>query len=173
MQPHLLVLGGARSGKSRYAESQAVKSRLDMVYLATAEAFDGEMAERIAHHQQSRAGRGWTTIETPRDLAATLKREARPGRVVLIDCLTLWLNNLVHAGLDVENACAQLCVALPGCPSPIILVSNEIGLGLVPETALGRAFRDQQGRLNQSLAAIVPHVVFLCAGLPLTLKPSA
>jgi adenosylcobinamide kinase / adenosylcobinamide-phosphate guanylyltransferase len=170
MQPHLLVLGGARSGKSRYAEREATRMGLEKIYLATAEAFDAEMAARIAHHRQSRAGEGWITIETPLDLAETIAREARPDRVLLVDCLTLWLNNVVHSGLDVEPAVEQLCATLPGCASPVILVSNEIGLGLVPETALGRTFRDQQGRLNQALAALVPRAVFLCAGLPLTLK---
>jgi adenosylcobinamide kinase/adenosylcobinamide-phosphate guanylyltransferase len=166
-----LVLGGARSGKSRHAENLVVASGAERVYLATAAAGDDEMAKRIATHQESR-GPGWRTIEEQFDLAALLTREARHGRAVLVDCLTLWLTNLMLADRDISQASAELCSLLPNLPCPVILVSNEVGLGLVPETPLGRRFRDAQGRLNQAVAAAVPNVVFVAAGLPLTLKRS-
>jgi adenosylcobinamide kinase / adenosylcobinamide-phosphate guanylyltransferase len=164
-----LVLGGARSGKSGFAERLIVESGLARVYLATATISDDEMAARIAHHRQSR-GAGWTTVEQPLALVETLTREAKPGRAVLVDCLTLWLSNVMLAGRDVEAESAALAAYLRAAPHPIVLVSNEIGMGLVPETPLGRAFRDAQGRLNQIVAAAVPEVAFVAAGLPLWLK---
>jgi adenosylcobinamide kinase/adenosylcobinamide-phosphate guanylyltransferase len=168
--PSTLVLGGARSGKSRHAEALAHGSGLSRVYLATAEALDGEMEERIAHHRQSRADGGWTLIEEPLALAAALRAEAGPGRIILVDCLSLWLSNIMHSGKDPENETIDLIDALESAQGPLILVSNEVGLGLVPETPLGRAFRDAQGRLNQAVAATVPRVIFVAAGLPLVLK---
>jgi adenosylcobinamide kinase/adenosylcobinamide-phosphate guanylyltransferase len=164
-----LVLGGARSGKSRFAERLIVESGLPRVYLATATAGDDEMAARIAHHRQSR-GEGWHTVEQPLALVETLTREAQAGHAVLVDCLTLWLSNLMLADRDLEAESASLAAWLRTSPHPIVLVSNEIGMGLVPETPLGRAFRDAQGRLNQIVAAAVPEVVFVAAGLPLWLK---
>ncbi len=164
-----LVLGGARSGKSRHAERLLAESGLERVYLATAVAGDGEMAERIARHQEER-GPGWLTIEEQLDLAGALRREARQDRAVLVDCLTLWLTNVMLADRDVAAASASLCAVLPALPCPVVLVSNEVGMGLVPETKLGRRFRDEQGRLNQAIAAVVPDVIFVAAGLPLTLK---
>lgn len=167
-----LVLGGARSGKSAFAERIAVGSGLGPVYCATAEAGDAEMRERIARHRSDRAADGWTTVEEPLDLSAVIGREAGPGRALLIDCLTLWLSNIMLRGDDIAARQAGLLAALSAAAGPVILVSNEIGLGLVPETALGRRFRDAQGRLNQAVAAVVPRVVFVAAGLPLALKPS-
>ncbi|NNM72867.1 bifunctional adenosylcobinamide kinase/adenosylcobinamide-phosphate guanylyltransferase [Enterovirga aerilata] len=164
-----LVLGGARSGKSRHAERLVAASGCERVYVATAAPGDSEMADRIARHRAER-GAGWLTIEEELDLAGALVREARPGRAVLVDCLTLWLSNLMVAGRDPEAASAELCGLLPGLPCPVVLVSNELGMGLVPETPLGRRFRDAQGRLNQAVAAAVPNVIFVAAGLPLTLK---
>ena len=168
--PATLVLGGARSGKSRHAEALACASGLERCYVATATPFDAEMGARIARHRADRASAGWVTIEEERALGAVITREARPNRVLLIDCLTLWLNNLFFAGEDIEAAQASLITTLAGAKGPVILVSNEVGLGLVPETPLGRDFRDAQGRLNQAVAAIVPNVVFIAAGLPLWLK---
>lgn len=164
-----LVLGGARSGKSRLAERLALGSARTRVYLATAEAGDAEMAERIARH---RAGRdeGWTTLEEPLDLVGALARLDSPGRVILVDCLTLWLSNLMHAGRDPEREAAALAAILGALEGQVLAVSNEVGLGLVPETPLGRAFRDAQGRLNQAVAAVAPQVLFVAAGLPLRLK---
>ena len=164
-----LVLGGARSGKSVHAEGLIAQSGLAPRYLATAQAGDGEMADRIARHR-ARRGAGWTTREEPLDLVGALREESRPGRAVLVDCLTLWLSNLLFAERDLEGETAALCEALPRLAGPVVLVSNEVGLGLVPETPLGRRFRDAQGRLNQAVAAVVPRVVFVAAGLPLVLK---
>lgn len=168
-----LVLGGARSGKSAYAERLAVETGLERLYCATATPFDAEMAARIARHRADRADEGWQTIEEALDIAAVIRRDATPTCVILVDCLTLWLNNLMFAGQDVAVAQAALLEALREARGPVILVSNEVGLGLVPETPLGRDFRDAQGRLNQAVAAQVASVVFVAAGLPLKLKPSA
>jgi adenosylcobinamide kinase/adenosylcobinamide-phosphate guanylyltransferase len=168
----LLVLGGARSGKSRLAQSRAEASGLQPVLVATATAGDDEMAARIARHRAERDGR-WRTVETPLDLLAALAAECAPGRIVVVDCLTLWLSNLMQAGADVEVETAALAAALANLAGPAIFVSNEVGLGLVPQTALGRAFRDAQGRLNQAMAAAATEVVFVAAGLPLTLKGGA
>lgn len=164
-----LVLGGARSGKSRLAERLARDSGHACLCLATAEAGDAEMAERIARHRAARPA-GWETVEEPLDLADALLRASRPERVVVVDCLTLWLSNLMHHGRDPEAETAGLIAALARAAGQVILVSNEVGLGLVPETPLGREFRDAQGRLNQAVAAAVPQVLFVAAGLPLRLK---
>ena len=166
----MLVLGGARSGKSRFAEKWACETGLKRVYVATAQAFDDEMSERIAKHRADRGGAGWNTIEEPIGLPAIIAREARPGTVLLVDCLTLWLSNLMLGGRDVTAMQSALLSVLRNAKGPVVLVSNEVGMGLVPETPLGRNFRDAQGRLNQAVAALVPHVVFVAAGLPLTLK---
>lgn len=167
--PTTLVLGGARSGKSVHAERLVLESGLDPVYLATATAADSEMAERIAQHRARRGG-SWTSLEEPLDLSGTLLRESRRGRAILVDCLTLWLSNLLFAGRDLDRATSECCAVLARLPGPAVLVSNEVGMGIVPDNALGRRFRDAQGRLNQAVAAIVPSVVFVAAGLPLVLK---
>ena len=164
-----LVLGGARSGKSAFAEKLIGDSGLARIYLATAIAGDDEMKARIAHHRAQR-GEGWTTIEEPLALIEALSREAASGRAVLVDCLTLWLSNLMLAERDPESETRALAAFLHAAPHPIVLVSNEVGLGLVPDTPLGRRFRDAQGRLNQIVAAAVPNVLFIAAGLPLWLK---
>lgn len=165
-----LVLGGARSGKSALAERMARAQGGSLAYIATAQAFDAEMAARIARHRADR-GPGWTTIEAPFALPAALA-SARPAAcgAVVIDCLTLWLSNLMLADHDVETAGAALAGAIAAHPGPVIAVSNEVGLGIVPENALARRFRDAQGRLNQRMAAAADLVVFCAAGLPLVLK---
>jgi adenosylcobinamide kinase/adenosylcobinamide-phosphate guanylyltransferase len=168
----LLVLGGARSGKSSFAEARVRACGLAPVYLATATAGDAEMAERIAHHR-ARRGADWRVVEEPLDLVEALERSAARDRAVLVDCLTLWLSNLMHTGRDVERETARLVAWLAAAPGPVTLVSNEVGLGLVPETPLGRSFRDAQGRLNQQVAAVATEVVFVAAGLPLWLKGAA
>ena len=127
------------------------------------------MKVRIGEHR-TRRGTGWITVEEPLDLAAALHSHLDPCRSVLVDCLTLWISNLMHHGRDVEAACAELCDVLRNATGPVVLVSNEVGMGLVPETALGRAFRDAQGRVNQRVAAVCQRVVFVAAGLPLFLK---
>jgi adenosylcobinamide kinase/adenosylcobinamide-phosphate guanylyltransferase len=167
-----LVLGGARSGKSAFAEKLIAESSLAKIYLATATAGDDEMKARVAQHRAQR-GEGWITIEEPLALVDALTREATRGRAVLVDCLTLWLSNLMLAERDPEIEARRLTRFLGVAKYPIVFVSNEVGLGLVPETPLGRRFRDAQGRLNQLVAASVPNVVFIAAGLPLWLKNSS
>jgi adenosylcobinamide kinase/adenosylcobinamide-phosphate guanylyltransferase len=161
-----LVLGGARSGKSRYAEELVMRVAPPWTYVATAEALDDEMAERIAHHRQRRDA-NWQTLDAPRDLATAVSGPTGPA---LIDCLTLWLSNVMLAGGDVDAESERLLAALEAAPGPLVAVSNEVGLGLVPETPIGRAFRDAQGHLNQRVAAAADRVVFMAAGLPLSLK---
>jgi adenosylcobinamide kinase/adenosylcobinamide-phosphate guanylyltransferase len=164
-----LVLGGARSGKSRFAEGLVTSQPGPWVYVATGEARDAEMVERIAHHA-ARRGPGWVTREVPlalADLVHTLGADCAP---TLIDCLTLWLSNIMLAERDVEAERAALLQALEAAAGPIVIVSNEVGLGIVPENALARAFRDEQGRLNAAVAAAADSVVLMAAGLPLTLK---
>ena len=163
-----LVLGGARSGKSRYAEALIAKSPKPWVYVATAELRDDEMAERIAAHRARRA-EGWQTIEAPHDLPDAVK-QAPPDAAVLVDCLTLWLSNLMEGSFDIEAQTARLQEALAARTGPTVLVSNEVGLGIVPDNALARRFRDLQGGLNQRLAAIAPRVVMMVAGIPIAVK---
>ncbi|CAE7866526.1 cobP [Symbiodinium microadriaticum] len=148
-----LVLGGARSGKSSHALGLCEGSGLDLVYLATATAGDDEMAARIAQHQAERAGRGWTTIEEPLDVAGIILNQSADDRIILIDCLTLWLSNLIHEGRDLRAEEERLIGALGHVAGPVVLIANEVGLGIVPETELGRLFRDTAGRLNQRVAA--------------------
>lgn len=167
-----LILGGARSGKSAFAERLVLNSGLYPVYLATGAAFDAEMAERIARHRQSR-GEGWQTVEEPRHIAEVIDREATPDRAVLIDCLTLWLSNLMLTEADIDDETERLIEAMARAGGPIVLVSNEVGLGIVPENALARRFRDAQGKLNRRMAEAADQVVLVAAGLPLVLKPSS
>ena len=172
LPPVTLILGGARSGKSRYGEALVERRPGPCIYLATAEAGDAEMAARIAAHRARRGDR-WTTVEVPLDLTVALALAAGPDRAVLVDCLTLWLSNLMGAGRDLGRACADLIAALPGLSGPVIFVSNEVGQGVVPDNALARAFVDRAGRLHQDLGAVVDHVVFMTAGLPADLKTPA
>ena len=178
-----LILGGARSGKSRWAQERALATGLAVTYIATATALDAEMAQRIRQHREQRPAH-WRLIEEPRALAATLLQHAAPDRCLLVDCLTLWLTNVLSpqisdAGDTVHDAPATdvfeqeraaLDTALPGLPGHIILVSNEIGLGVVPLGALTRRYCDEAGRLHQELAALCDRVTFMVAGLPHLLK---
>lgn len=168
----LFVLGGARSGKSRYAQGRAEAAGGNPVFIATAEAFDDEMRDRITRHRADRDSR-WHTVEAPRELAAAIEALNDKGSVVLVDCLTLWVSNLLLADADIPLAGRQLCDAIARFDGTLILVANEVGLGIVPDNALARAFRDAAGQLNQSVAATAQQVVLLTAGLPLTLKPHA
>lgn len=166
-----LILGGARSGKSRYAEQQATNSGLEVVYIATATAQDTEMQTRIQRHKQDRPAE-WLTIEEPLSLAYTLQTEADAGRVLLVDCLTLWVTNLMchkDPGLF-EHATQSMLNLLPTLPGKIIMVSNEVGYGIVPMGDLSRRFVDETGRLHQQLAAQMDQVILMVAGLPLTIK---
>ena len=163
-----LVVGGARSGKSRLAERLVTGSGLTRRYIATAQAWDDEMRDRIARHRSDR-GEDWLTVEAPLDLSAAL-REARQGEAVLVDCATLWLSNHLLADHDLAAESRALLEALAACVAPVVVVSNEVGWGIVPENALARAFRDAQGRLNQQIAAEAGLVVGVMAGLPVLLK---
>lgn len=163
-----LVIGGARSGKSGLAERLVTGSGLTRRYIATAEAWDDEMRDRIARHRADR-GQGWITDEAPLDLTSALAK-AEPGEVVLVDCATLWLTNHLLAEHDLVHAAEALLAALAACRAPVVVVSNEVGWGIVPDNALARTFRDAQGRLNQQIAAQAGLVVGVMAGLPMVLK---
>jgi len=169
-----LVLGGARSGKSRFAEMQA-ESWLrnnpsgERIYIATAQAFDDEMRDKIARHKTQR-GENWRTIEEPFELARRLAEENAENRFILVDCLTLWLSNLVLNEIDTNDATDRLYDCLEKTKGEIVIVSNEVGLGIVPDNKLSRQFRDTQGSANQRLARTAHKVVLVTAGLPLVLK---
>lgn len=163
-----LVVGGARSGKSRLAEGLVTASGRPRHYIATAQAWDDEMQARIAAHQTDR-GAGWITHETPRDVAEVLAN-LPADHAVLLDCATLWLTNVMLAEADIARECAELLAALTACKARVVVVSNEVGWGIVPENALARAFRDHQGRLNQQIAAASGLVIGVMAGLPMVLK---
>ena len=163
-----MVVGGAASGKSRFAENLCISSGLPRFYVATAQAFDQEMRDKVAQHRVQR-GTGWTTIEEPFALTQVL-RERRAGEIVLVDCLTLWLTNVMLDERDVGAETAALLEAIAACPARLVIVSNEVGAGIVPENALVRRFRGAQGRLNQQVAAACDTVVTVIAGLPLALK---
>ena len=167
--PATLVLGGQRSGKSAYAETLVEAQPGGCVYLATAEAHDSEMARRIAEHQARRGSR-WSTVEEPLDLPGALAEAAGPGRTVLVDCLTLWLSNLLGSERDVAAERTRLCDALAELRGPAVLVSNEVGQGVIPDNKLARQFVDESGRLHQAVAATAGRVVFVTAGLAQTLK---
>lgn len=164
-----VILGGAASGKSEFAESLARAAGLEKLYLATAQALDDEMAAKIDAHRASRAQDGWRTIEEPLDLAGVLST-VRAGQVVLIDCASLWLSNLMGAGRDPQAEWRGLLAGLARCNGPVIIVSNEVGLGIVPDNALARAFRQAQGEMNRALVGTCDLAVMVVAGAPLVLR---
>ncbi len=179
-----LILGGARSGKSAFAEQQASRGRLEVVYIATAELKDAEMQERVRHHRERRPA-SWRTTEEPLHLARTLAAEAGEKRCLIVDCLTLWLTNVILAdrpeggegavirpGATLEVERARLLEMLPSLPGAALLVSNEVGQGLVPANALGRFFVDESGRLNQAVARVSDRVYWMAAGCPMLAKGS-
>lgn len=169
MLPELtLIIGGAASGKSDFAEGLVTASGNSRIYLATAQAHDAEMTAKINRHQKTR-GAGWRTIEAPLDLSNALG-SASAGDVVLLDCATLWLTNQLMAEADLQIAQTTLSKSLTSCKAPVVVVSNEVGTGIVPENALARKFREAQGRLNQRLAAQSDLAVTVIAGLPMVLK---
>ncbi|WP_026019526.1 bifunctional adenosylcobinamide kinase/adenosylcobinamide-phosphate guanylyltransferase [Komagataeibacter europaeus] len=167
MQGCIFVLGGARSGKSRFAENLFPQWPAPWTYLATCQPHDGEMTERVAHHR-ARRGAGWHTVEEPLDLPVAL--DAAGTSPVLVDCLTLWLTNLMLGEHDIAAATRALLDALGRRAGPTVLVSNEVGQGIVPDNALARRFRDEAGWLHQSVARDVARVVFVVAGLPMEMK---
>lgn len=162
------VLGGAASGKSLYAESLVTDTGAPRVYIATGEARDDEMRAKIAAHVDQR-GPGWRTLEAPLDVAPALASVAE-DEIALLDCATMWMSNHLLAENDLEAETARLLDALAACKGKVVVVSNEVGMGIVPENALARRFRDVQGRLNKRLAAAADTVLFVAAGLPLTMK---
>jgi adenosylcobinamide kinase / adenosylcobinamide-phosphate guanylyltransferase len=164
-----LILGGVRSGKSRHGERLVLAGAAEPVLIATAEALDAEMARRIAAHRARRDPR-LATVEAPLDLVGALRAECAPGRAVLVDCLTLWLTNLMMAGRHVELETERLVDALTTLPGAVVLVSNEVGQGVMPANAMARAFADHAGALHQGLAASVEAVILMVAGLPMPLK---
>jgi len=172
----LFILGGARSGKTAYALGRAdllsEAQDLQKIYVATAESRDAEMFARIERHKLERQGNYWETIEAPFELPAIITMNAAPDCVLLIDCLTLWLTNLMLTERDLSAAKANLITAIVEAKGPVILVSNEVGLGIVPENALARKFRDEAGFVNQAVAKATNEVVFIAAGCPLIMKPS-
>lgn len=163
------IVGGARSGKSRYAEGLAAKHRGAKTYIATAEVIDDEMRERIAAHREQR-GNGWETVEVPLELCKEL-RDSRAG-FILVDCITVWMGNLLHNGMDVKLEIAELCQVLRQSNARVVVVSNEVGSGIVPDIALARTFRDAQGLANQRIAEMADEVILVVAGLPMVLKKS-
>jgi adenosylcobinamide kinase/adenosylcobinamide-phosphate guanylyltransferase len=169
LPPATLVLGGARSGKSSFAERITVAHPRGCVYVATAEIGDEEMAERVRKHQARRQAH-WRTLEAPLELGPAIVSETGQGAAVLVDCLTLWLSNVMAAGRDPSREMEGLVRALGQAGGPVVFVSNEVGLGIVPDNALARAFRDHAGRLNQRIAEVANNVFFVAAGLPLRLK---
>lgn len=168
MAKSILITGGARSGKSRIAEGWAREMGEHPIYIATGQAFDDEMATRIAEHQ-ARRGPEWTTVQEPLDLTGALAHTDGKGPR-LVDCLTLWLSNLMHHERDWQEAASALAQAVAQQNSPVLFVTNEVGLGIVPENALARSFRDAQGHLNQCLAASVDEVYLAVAGYPMKVK---
>jgi adenosylcobinamide kinase/adenosylcobinamide-phosphate guanylyltransferase len=163
-----LVIGGARSGKSAHAEKLIAELAPPWTYIATAQAFDDEMRERIALHQGRRDGR-WRTVEAPLDLVGALEGVGE-GAPILVDCLTLWLTNHMLAEHDLEHESRRLCETLSVPKGPRFLVANEVGMGIVPDNALARRFRDEAGRLNQRIAALADRVVLMVAGIPMQVK---
>lgn len=172
----LLVIGGCRSGKSRYAEqwaeSQPAETR---IYVATCVPHDAEMQDRVAQHRRRRSAARWQTVEEPMHPAEVIRTRAAPGCVVLVDCLTLWITNLLldSENADLEGPIAALRDSLREAGGPVVLVSNEVGTGIVPENALARRFRDAAGLVNQKVAAAADRVVWMVAGIPVTVKPAA
>ncbi len=165
----MLITGGARAGKSRYAERLMKARPARHAVIATGTAGDSEMAERIARHKAERDP-SWEVIEQPISIRSAIRNAARPDRIVLVDCLTLWISNLMAEQRAIDNEIQGLKDTLQNAAGPVIIVSNEVGLGIVPENPLARAFRDHLGRANQAVAAAADVAVFMAAGIPLVLK---
>ncbi len=172
MQKITIVLGGARSGKSYYALAEASQIKGKKAFIATAEALDDEMHIRIENHKKER-GSDWDTYEEPLHIAPIIDRIKGAYNVILIDCLTLWVSNIMHAGFDIAEETEKLVSAISiAHPAPLYIISNEVGLGLVPESPLGRAYRDNLGHVNRQVAQAATDVIFMVAGIPLKVKSS-
>lgn len=170
MQKIVLVLGGARSGKSYYALAEASQIKGKKAFIATAEALDDEMHIRIENHKKER-GSDWDTYEEPLHIAPIINRVKGEYEVILLDCLTLWVSNIMHAGLDIADETGKLLSAISDySPAPLYIISNEVGLGLVPESPLGREYRDNLGQINRQIAEAATDVIFMVAGIPLKVK---
>ena len=170
MEKVVLITGGARSGKSRYAESRVAAFPAPWIYFATAQAGDEEMVERIRQHQARRSSQ-WRTVEEPLCLVDALKENEHSCGARLVDCLTLWLSNLMGSQRDVAVEIDRLCQYLAGTTTPVVLVSNEVGMGIVPANPQARQFRDHSGRLNQAVAELAAEVILMVSGLPVGVKP--
>ncbi len=166
----VLVLGGARSGKSAFAEGLAAETGLSKHYIATGRAWDEEMRQRIDQHKAQRGSHGWITHEDPLALPERINDTARDDRVLLVDCLTLWVTNLMMENHDMAAAYSDLAAATVTAPGRLVFVSNEVGLGIVPDNQMAREFRDHAGRLHQQVAQLASEVYFVAAGLPLKMK---
>ena len=170
MQKIVIILGGARSGKSYYALKEASLIKGQKAFIATAEALDDEMHIRIENHKKER-GSDWDTYEEPLHIAPVISRIREKYEVILIDCLTLWVSNIMHAGFDITEETEKLVSAISiTSPAPLYIISNEVGLGLVPESPLGRAYRDNLGHVNRQVARASTDVIFMVAGIPLKIK---
>jgi adenosylcobinamide kinase / adenosylcobinamide-phosphate guanylyltransferase len=166
------VIGGARSGKSRFAEQLVEESGLTPVYIATGQGMDEEMVERIALHRRRRGNR-WLTVEAPIDLPAAVRNEAKPGNMLLVDTVTMWIANLMAAGRNIAGDVDSLLAAVAARKAPIVVVSDETGLGIVPDNAIARLFRDHAGTANQAVARLADRVFLVAAGIPVCIKPNS
>ena len=170
MQKITLILGGARSGKSAHGEMLALQDFSSPIYIFTAQAWDDEMKSRIKTHKKRRAGKNWTDIEAPIKLSAAIKNNAVSNNCILVDCLTLWLTNLMMKEYDIDTAIDELLGIIRSAPGEIIFISSEVGLGIVPENSMARRFRDLSGKLHQKLAIEAENVLLMVAGIPMVVK---
>ena len=173
MQKVTLILGGARSGKSAHGEMLALERFSSPVYIFTAQAWDDEMKDRVKIHKQRRNGKNWKDVEAPLELSEAIKNNATINNCILIDCLTLWLTNLLLAGVDIDKAIDELLATIEACPGEVILISSEVGLGIVPENSMARKFRDLSGKLHQKLAIEAENVLLMVAGIPMVVKENS
>ena len=170
MQKITLILGGTRSGKSAYGEMLALKNFSSPIYIFTAQAWDDEMKSRIKTHKKRREGKNWKDIEAPIELGTAIKNNAISNNCILVDYLTLWLTNILLAGQDIDDAINELLQMIKACPGEIILISSEVGLGIVPDNSIARRFRDLSGKLHQKLAMEAENVLLMVAGIPMVVK---
>ena len=170
MRKTTLILGGARSGKSQHGENLALKNFGSPIYIFTAQSWDSEMDKRIVIHKERREGKNWQDVEAPIELSTAITSHATEDTTILIDCLSLWITNLMLTDTDIDTAINNLLITIKTCPGEIILVSNEVGFGIVPENAMARRFRDFSGELHQKLALQAENVLLMVAGIPIMVK---